>query len=370
MKPRLSIALAAAALALVTAASPVFATCVAVGQAFPPGLWSGQVANLATYDEDEISTAVTDGVGSFWLRVDDEGRVDDGSFAFDALGYAQSWLENDDSASAAKWQITGKLSGTGNAVQIDGEMVMEMEAVIDVHDEEGPDPYSGSGNDLYGFDSTIERVYVSELLPHTPGCGTIYGEMDAPVGFGDTAVHFYAVRLDGPVREMPNVEGQLVELLEDAESMVGMDPFDSELFLGWMYDLLAFDAKVVALEACNPERIRTVGPAWSLIRTVMLDSVGRFLAAAEGGAYETTHLIGAMRAFLRGGLLGWRGEECVEAQVDERAEGFFVTFEEILIERLALAWDADDRIEVQRISIAAYQFGLPRLMAAINGGAQ
>lgn len=359
----------AAFLSAVVTATPVLADCTAVNAAFPPGGWNGRVANLATQDVDDLTVAVTDGWGSFQLVVGNTGEVE-GTFRFEATGYADMTDLLDEGGSSAQYVFEAAAGGTPTLVTLDGEATMAVETIIDVHtSEEGPDPYSGVGQDLYGqaFESTSE--WSSELEPRTQDCRSVSGEMTAPVGFDTDTVEWYAVRMDGLTKaRIDGLEEQLVNLLDQAERVLNLHPFDAWVFSQFLYDMLRFDGVVNSLEGCNPDNVHTYGPAWDMLQSVALNTMRTFLVQAEAGEYATRDVVRAMSMFLQSGVLGWRGSEgCIVPTSDENAHDLFVRFEDLLIARWVQAIEGGDNAAQTAIWLASVHFGFPRLQATING---
>jgi hypothetical protein len=113
------------------------------------------------------------------------------------------------------------------------------------------------------------------------------------------------------------------------------------------------------------------GPIWQMLRSVLINAGTRFFQAALAGAYSTRDVILTLTTVLQGGALGWRGEECLEPTQAEDTDGILVLAEDVLLERLAQAWEIGDvgkrNAEIAQIAAAAYQFGMPRLIAALEG---
>jgi hypothetical protein len=359
----------AAFLATTLVATPVLADCAVLNAAFPPGTWSGKVANLSTQSDDGLSLAVTDGYGAFDLLVDHQGGVE-GAFSFQATGHAAMLGEADEGSSSAEWLIAATADGSPTLVTLDGEMEMAVETVIDVHTSSGgDDPFSHDGQDLYGSSFTNTSAWASELEPRTQDCRSVSGEMTTPVGFDTDTVTWYAIRTDGSRGRIDGMEEQLVNLIEQADRVLEMSPFDPWVFSQFLYDMLRFDGLINSLEGCNPDRIHTYGPAWDMLQSVSRNTMRIFLGQAEAGEYDTRSVVRAMSMFLQGGLLGWRGSEgCITPTSDEFAHDQFVRFEDLLLARWATAVEAGNNADMRSIAFAAVQFGFPRLLAATQGG--
>jgi len=82
-------------------------------------------------------------------------------------------------------------------------------------------------------------------------------------------------------------------------------------------------------------------------------------------------VISVMAAILQGGTMGWRGPDCLEPQYSDDTEALSYLFEDVILNRLELAWAIEDPLEraaeMERIAAAAYQFGLQRVIAALEG---
>jgi hypothetical protein len=358
----------AALLATVVTATPVLADCAPLNAAFPPGTWKGHVSNISTQSFDGLSVAVTDGFGGFDLLVDHDGTIE-GAFSFQAVGYADMADLGDEGSSAAEWLIAAEAGGTPTLITLDGEMEMAVETVIDVHYGAGEDPFAHDGQDLYGQAFRNTYAWTSELEPRTQDCMSVSGEMTTPVGFDEDTVAWYAVRTDRVRGRIANLEEQLVDLVDQAERVVDMQPFDAWVFSQFLYDMLRFDGLLNSLEGCNPDRVATVGPAWDMLQSISRHTMYLFLGQAEAGEYATRDVVRAMSMFLQGGLLGWRGSEsCITPTSDEFVHDQFVRFEDLLLARWEAAVEAGNNADMRSIAFAAVQFGFPRLLAATQGG--
>ena len=298
-----------------------------------------------------------------------EGEVF-GSFTFEGTGEAASQLEGDESSSSASFRFQAEAGGSPTLITLDGEAQMAVETTIDVHHQAGEDPFSGSGQDLYGAAFSNTSAWSSELEPKTQDCVSVSGEMTAPLGFDTDTVSWYAVRTNGrAMQRIANMEEQLVNLLDQAERVVNMSPFDAWVFSQFLYDMLRFDGLLNSLEGCNPDNVATFGPAWDMLRSVSLNTMRIFLGQAEQGEYATRDVVRAMTMFLQGGSLGWRGSEgCITPTSDEFAHDQFVRFEDLLLARWDAAVEAGTNADIRAIAYAAVQFGFPRLLAATQGG--
>ena len=121
------------------------------------------------------------------------------------------------------------------------------------------------------------------------------------------------------------------------------------------------DAMVASLEDCELEGA-DVGPAWEMLRSVLIAVAHQFLGAAESGAYETRSVIGIVTLLLQGGLLGLRGNDCLEANGNTEGLGDILDrFDLVLLERLKDADRGVSRLngsegDIRQIVAAAYQF--------------
>jgi len=111
-----------------------------------------------------------------------------------------------------------------------------------------------------------------------------------------------------------------------------------------------------------------MGPAWGMLQSVMFNTVRVFLNSAEQGAYTTRDVITVIGLWLQGGSLGWRADDCLAPnEYDDTALDLLSRFESILVDRYELARDAGDSAEMALIAAAGYQYGLPRVIAAVEG---
>jgi hypothetical protein len=366
------------ALALLVFATqePVYAACVRGTPAFSAGTWKGELAEIRTSMTDtrtgDLYTLNTEGVGSFVLEIEDTGEVG-GTFAFDGLGTARASEEDD--WSAAQWEVLGELGGTPSYVTIDGEMELVIGGEVDVNPGDGPDEYSGSGQSSYGYGLEIDVPYTSEFSAWSIDCHSASGEMTSPVGFPDWAgesptTPFYAVRVGSAAT--PDVEGQLVGLLDEAEQVLTMaaDPetFDSDALGSFLLTVLRFDALLVSLESCNPDGHYEAGPAWETMRNVVLKVVTQFVYAAQEGAYDTRDVIRVMGVMLQSGILAWNDESCLAPGADDSPRQIWRMFEGVLVERLGHAIDNGDTATVAMIVAAAHQYGLVRILEIVGEG--
>jgi hypothetical protein len=370
------VGIAGLALAAVTATSPVLAAadCVPTAAVFPPGTWVAHGIQIHKESSDDRSTTVIQGSGGFHLTVSEYGEAS-GSMSLVGTGYSQSWIEGDDSSQQVDFLVDAQLSGTGARIWADGEMALEFSGVIDSNPNGDGDSYSGSGSDLFGYGNETSIEYHRSFAPSAASCNTVFGSLDGAVEYGaeggSDQTFFLAARV-GKAPSNVDIEGQLVEILDAAEEVLAMDPVDDEILARFVYDVIAFDSLLTSLEACDFADMPSLSPAWGMLRTVLIQTADRFLDTALGGAYTTRDVIGVMAIVLQGGTLGWRGDDCIQPSAsDEDGASLFVKFEDVLLARLELA--ASDIVhpeakdEVQEIAAAAYQFGLPRLIAALEG---
>jgi hypothetical protein len=366
----------AVALAAITAASPVLAAedCEPLAAAFGPGDWVARGIQIFKVDEDDRSTAIVEGEGGFRLSISSTGDAS-GSFSLAGTGLAKSFVDGDDSGLEVQWMTTGKLSGNGTVVRADGTRELAISGQIDSNPNGDGDEWSGTGQEMWSFGNETSTDYHGSFSPSAANCNTVFGSLGGPVAFGSATggdSYFVAVRV-GSIPPDVDIEGQLVELLDRAQEVLAMDPVDAEILGRFVEDLLAFDALLVSLEYCDALQAN-VGPIWSMLRATMIHAAHEFLAAALGGAYTTREVVLTMTAVIQGGTMGWRGPDCLEPQpFADDAEALLVQFEDVLLKRLEIAWNmpdtqaADRLAELGQIAAAAYQFGLGRVIAAMEG---
>jgi hypothetical protein len=285
-------------------------------------------------------------------------------------GYIQSWQEGDDSSSSATYTRTGQLSGTSTVIQIDGETSVAMEGVIDVEPNHDGDQFNASGQDLFGFDNEFTIPFTSQFSPSAANCNTVFGSLSGPVEYGTAEVTDAAYFLAYRVGDKPapvDVQGQLAELLADAQFVLNMDPVDTDVLARFVLDMLQFESLLASLESCDPGNELDMGATWQMLQSVTFNTIRRFLDAADTGAYSTTDLITAIGIWIQGGSLGWRASDCLEVNASsDGAMDLFVKFEDILLERYEIAKDGHDIGQLKQIAAAAYQYGLPRVIAAVE----
>jgi hypothetical protein len=365
----------AIALAALSVASPVLAAgdCEPVAAAFGPGTWSARGIQIFRVDDDEQSTVMVEGQGGFRLTISPTGDAS-GSFSLAGTGVSKSVVEGDNSGLTVQWMTSGKLSGNGTVVRADGTRELVISGAIDSNPNGEGDEWSGSGQEMWGFGNEASMDYHATFSPSAANCNTVFGSLDGPVAFGSASggdSYFVAVRV-GSAPDDVDIEGQLVELLDRAQEVLAMDPLDADILGRFVDDLVAFDALLVSLEYCDALQAN-VGPIWAMLRSVLIHAAHDYLSAALGGAYPTYDVISTMTAIIQGGTMGWRGPDCLEPTYQEDTAEILGTFEEILLERLAIAWQLPDALErtaeIARIAAAAYQFGLTRVTAALEGTA-
>jgi hypothetical protein len=360
----------ALALALLTAAQPVLAEpCVPTVAAFPPGHWVARGITVRNEISDARSTTVVAGTGGFDLRVDPNGAAE-GTFSLAGEGFSQSFVEGDDSSSSASFTKTGVINGTATTLRIDGELAVDIEGVIDVEPGHDGDLFNATGQDLFGFGNSFSKEFSTEFSPSAANCTTVFGSLGGPVEYGTESNGeeslFMAVRV-GQQPSSVDVQGQLAELLEDAQFVLNMDPVDTDVLARFVLDMLQFESLLASLENCDPAHELDMGGAWAMLQSVMYNTVRTFLDAADRGAYTTRDVIAVIGIWLQGGSLGWRAPDCLDVDpYNDAALDLLVTFEDILLKRYEIARDGNDLGEMRQIALAAYQYGLSRVVAAVE----
>jgi hypothetical protein len=357
-------------LAFLTGAQPVLAeACLPTAAAFPPGHWVARGISVHVEDEDELSVVVVEGTGGFDLTVDDLGAVH-GSFSLAGEGYVQSWQEGDDGGASASYLKTGDMSGTATVIQIDGETNVEMVGVVDVEPNHDGDRSNASGQDLYGFGNEFTMPFSARFSPSAANCNTVFGSLGGPVEYGTAATGgeaFFLAYRDGVAPASVDVQGQLAELLEDAQFVLNMDPVDTDVLARFVLDMLQFESLLASLEACDPGSELDMGATWQMLQSVTFNTIHRFLDAADTGAYTTTDVIAAIGIWIQGGSLGWRASDCLDVNTnDAGALDLLVKFEDVLLERYEIAKNGGDIGEMKQIAAAGYQYGLSRVIAAVE----
>jgi hypothetical protein len=353
----------AVALVLLIGVQPVFAEeCAPTVAGFPPGDWAAHGIYTYTVDTDDRSTVILSASGGFTVNIGDTGMAR-GSFSQAGQGSAASWA--DDSYAEAQYLRTGKIEGTSTHLRVDGETLWTIGGLIDDKpNEAGSNSFSAFGGNEFSV------PYDAQFSPSAANCNQVFGSLGGPVQYGTEAdggdAHFMAVRTSRAPGD-PDVQGRLAELMEDAQHVSGMDPVDTDVLARFVYDMLAFDSLLASLEACDPGAQLQMGPTWQLLQAVMLDAMRLLVQAAEGGAYSTADVIFALSVWIQGGSLGWRADDCLAPIADDEvAMGLFTKFEDVLLIRLEGAIEAANQAEIALIRNAAYQYGMPRVIAALE----
>jgi hypothetical protein len=358
-------------LAFMTGAQPVLGgTCIPTQAAFPPGHWAARGIVVSSVDSDDLSTQVIAASGGFDLTVDQFGGVS-GTFSLAGNGYAQSWREHDDSAATARYTKTGELGGTASRIEITGQTEVEIEGVVDIAPGRDGDSLDPGGQDLYAFGNTFSLPFTAAFSPSAASCTAVFGSLGGPVEYGtDTEgseSYFMAVRI-GPGARAADVQGQLAALLEHGEIVLNMDPVDTDIVARFVLDMLQFESLLASLESCDPASELDMGPAWAMLRSVLLNTVRTFLDAARNEAYTSREIVRTLGLWLQGGSLGWREADCLAVnEFNDDALALTTRFEDVLIDRFMAATQANETSETALIAAAAYQYGLPRLIAAVEG---
>jgi hypothetical protein len=346
---------------MLTAVEPVLAEgCVPSTAAFPPGDWLASGITMTIEDVDEVSVVVGIESGGFSLTVDESGGAS-GDFQMGGEGGLEM-LGSDEGYAAATWITSGQLSGTASLIQVDGETDLALDGVIDVSPNKDVDPFTGQ--DELDFTNNISRPYRRQFSPSAANCTQAFGTLDGPAEYGTTSPQsfFLAVRQGAGAREV-DVQGQLAELLEIAQTVLQMDPADTDVLLDFVHEMLKFESLLASLESCDAGNELDMGGAWGMLQSVMFNAMNQFLSAAAHGAYSTRDVITAVSIWIQGGSLGWRDDVCLDVTPTDGAMDLFVKFEDVLLDRYATG-DSADR---SRIAAAAYQYGLQRVIAAVEG---
>lgn len=353
----------AAVMALLIGVQPAFAEeCAPTVAGFPPGDWAARGIYTYKVDTDDRSTVIVSASGGFTVNIADTGMAR-GSFSQAGQGSAASWV--DDSYAEAQYLRTGKIEGTSTHLRIAGETLWTIGGLIDDKPHEaGSDSFSAFGGNEFSV------PYTSQFSPSAANCNQVFGSLGGPVQYGTEAdggdAHFMAVRTSRAPGD-PDVQGRLAELMEDAQHISGMDPVDPEVLGQFVYDMLAFDSLLASLEACDPGGQLQMGPTWQLLQAVMLDAMRMFVGAAQTGEYSTADVIFALSVWIQGGSLGWRADDCLAPIADDDvALDLFTKFEDVLLDRLETAIGAANQTEIALIRNAAYQYGMPRVIAALE----
>ena len=362
---------AAIALAFLTAVQPVLAeNCVPTVGAFPPGHWIARGIQIRNAIEDDLSKTVVNAQGGFDLNVSDTG-VATGTFSMAGEGTSWSTRDFDDSASMAVFIKQGNLHGTATVIRVDGTMQVTIEGVIDVAPSTDGDDFNQTGQDLFPFKNSFEKDFSFDFSPSQANCNQVFGSLSGPVQYGTeydgSESFFLAFRMGGTHPPEVDVQGQLAELIEQAQFVMNMDPVDTDVLAQFVFDMLAFESLLASLEACDVYREGNLGAAWSMLQSVMFNTMRVFLNAADSGAYSTRDVIAAVAIWIQGGSLGWRADDCLSPNdASEGAMDLFVKFEDVLLKRYEIAKEYGDTQEMNQIAAAAYQYGMARLIAEVE----
>ena len=79
-----------------------------------------------------------------------------------------------------------------------------------------------------------------------------------------------------------------------------------------------------------------------------------------------------MAAIFQGAVLGWRGSDCLDTYEGDPSASLMSEFEDVLMVRLEAvidkaAFDPAAQREVDMIAAAAYQYGMSRVQARLEG---
>jgi hypothetical protein len=373
-------------LILTMSATPVLAAegCVPVKAAFSPGTWVANGIALSTYDQDDLSIVVDRGQGAFRLTISETGEAS-GSISLVGKGIVAASAGDDQSRLEVDWMINGNLTGNGMVVDVDGTRELSFAGVID--------QTTASGGPLFrGFGNQASEDYHASFSPSDANCNQVFGSLRGPVEYGTSETtefgagvsrgesYFLAVR----VGSVPNVdvESQLVRLMERAQAILSMNPVETDMLTGFVQDFVAFDALVASLDQCELTTTNA-GPAWQMLRSILLKTAHQFLGSAANGEYTTYEVVSVMTSILQGGILGLRGNDCLSPKNPEGVGELMDRFDEELLRRLKEAhqivsnpWGTSTDPEtvkagnaassdIPTIVAAAYQFQLPATLAYI-----
>lgn len=356
-------------LAMLIVASPVTAeTCVPTLAAFPPGNWIAKGITIDREDTDGISALVTTETGGFGLNVDDTGAVS-GTFSMVGEG-ALEMIGSDEGTADASWIKTGQLQGTGSLIQVDGEVDFHIEGGVDVEPNHDDDQFNGSGQDVFGFEHDFTRPFSMLFSPSAANCNEVFGSLDGPVEY-DTArsqAYFLAVRVGARAHEV-DVQGQLATLLEQAQTVLNMDPVDTDVLGSFVIEMLQFEALLASLESCDVGNELDMGGAWQMLQSVMFNTVHHFLDAAAAGEYPARTVVTVFGLWLQGGSLGLRGGECLspEGANTEALGDILAKTEDVLLSRIEKAFEAGDKAEYQVVAWAAYAYQFETIQQFMEG---
>ena len=363
-------------LAMLTIAAPALAAaeCVPTSHAFSPGRWLARGITIRSDSTDEISTMRIRGAGGFNLLVSDVGEAS-GSISLAGMGYGRAIGTDDGSGIDVEYVVSASLSGTGMHIEVDGTQDLTIRGAIDSNPNGQGDDYAGSGQEMRGFGNDTSREYHAGFSPSAANCNTVFGSLDGPAEYGvfgsSSESYFMAFKVAGSEPENLDLESRLVDLLEAAETLLHMDPVDQDLLYNFIRDVIAFDSVLASLEDC--ELVDTnAGPAWQMLRDILVQVAHSFLQSAYGGTYTTRDVIGTMAAIFQGAVLGWRGSECLETYEGDPATSLMTDFEDVLVVRLEAVlgkagFDPEAQREVDMIAAAAYQYGMTRVLAMLEG---
>jgi hypothetical protein len=379
------IAVAAPLAVAVMTAGPVRATtdCNPTEGVFSPGRWRSDSLEMSGTVRDDISTLVTYGSGSFALTINEYGEAS-GGLSIEGVAGAVSNSELNQDSMTAQYTVDATLEGTGSRVFAQGEMTTQMSGSIDVR---GADGYSfleeeeGTKED-FAFGNTFTVPWSTTISPTASNCNQAYGTFGGSLLHGDDGMVnqftddvqtiWYAFK-SGKSQEVHDIESEFVELMDDAERILNMDPIDTDVLAQFIKDVLSFDSLLASAEYCDKVDLGGLAPgnpAYYMLRSVMFNVMYTFLNAADKGAYETQDVITLATMFLQSASLGWRGPsgDCLEPNVNEDAAlDIFTRVEDVLIERYRQAVEAGDQKDIDAIVAAAYHFMMPRLLEEVNG---
>jgi len=351
---------------------------------FSPGRWRSESVEMSGQVRDGLSTLVTHGTGSFVINVDDRGEAS-GALSMEGVAGAASDSELNNDWMTAQYVVDATLDGTGARVEATGEMTTQMSGSIDTR---GADGYSfleeeeGAKED-HAFGNTFTVPWSTTIAPTASNCNQAYGtfgggsvlhdENGMESQYTDTVNTIWYAFKSGKSEGIHDIESQFVELMDDAEYVLNMDPLETDVLSQFIKDVLAFDSVLASAEYCEKVDLGGLAPgnpAYNMLQSVMFNVMHTFLGTADKGAYTTQDVIYVATMFLQSTALGWRGAsgECLEPnQYDDTAHDIFVKVEDVLIERYHLAVEAGDQKEIDAIVAAAYHFMMPRLLAEVNG---
>jgi len=130
--------------------------------------------------------------------------------------------------------------------------------------------------------------------------GSLAGSVEYGTDTDGSESYFMAVRVGANPADV-DVQGQLAALLERAEIVLNMDPVDTDILARFVLDMLQFESLLASLESCDPGSELDMGPAWAMLRSVMLNTVRTFLDAAQNEAYTSREIVRTLGLWLQGG---------------------------------------------------------------------